>query len=181
MQVSVRTLGYADAQRRLRNAGRRLEPVLRGTLNTTATKTRNERIIKPMKATIKGKRLRQALKIKRANTRRTESRIIPSSSGVLIADYAKWGYDAIDATRGRIWVTGLNGKKVAAGFVNPSSAGRKPLISRGLKGGRKVQGAMGPSAAYWFKQLSDRATINWTNAFLQKEFKRRVEIELKKP
>jgi len=188
MQVSVRALGYADAQRRLRNAGRRLEPVLRGTLNTTATKTRAERFVRPMKSTIKGKRLRQALKIKRANTRRTQSRIIPSSSGVLISDYAKWGYDAIDATRGRIWVTGPNGKKVAAGFVNPSSAGRKPLITRTSKRGRsrtytygkKLQEAMGPSAAYWFKQLSDRATINWTNAFLQKEFKRRVEIELRK-
>jgi len=84
---------------------------------------------------------------------------------------------------------GLNGKKIAAGFVNPSSVGRKPLITRTSKRGRsrtytynkKLQEAMGPSAAYWFKQLAGPATLNWTSAFLQKEFQRRIEIELRKP
>jgi len=177
MQVSVRTLGFIEAERALRQVGRRIDPVLRGTMNTTATKTRTERFVKPMRPSIKAKRMRQALKIKRANTRRTESRIIPSSSGIHISDYAKWGYDRIDATRARIWVMGPNGKKIAAGFVNPSSSGRRPLITAR---GQKLQPAIGPSAAYWFKYLTGTATIKWTNEFLQKEFRRRVELELRK-
>lgn len=188
MRVSVSAFGFEAARKSLRDSGRKIEPVLRGTLNTTATKTRAERFVKPLRSTIKGKRLRPALKVKRANTRRMESRIIPSSSGIPITQYAKWGYDPIDATRARIWVMGPGGKKIAAGFVNPSSAGRKPLISRTSRRGRsntytykkKLQEAIAPSAAYWFKQLAGRPTITWTNAFLQKEFKRRIEIELRK-
>jgi hypothetical protein len=189
VRVSVNPVGFAAASRKLSEAGRKIDPALRGALNTTATKTRSERFVKPLRTTIKGKRLRSALKVKRANSRRMESRIIPSSSGVPVPQYAKWGYDAIDATRARIWVMSPSGKKIAAGFVNPSSTGRKPLISRTSRQGRsaaytynkKLQEAIGPSAAFWFKQLADLGTIRWTNAFLQKEFQRRIIKELNKP
>lgn len=189
MQVSVTAIGFDTARRRLERAGKRIDPVLRGALNTTATKTRTERFVKPLKSTIKGKRLRSAMKVKRANSRRMESRIIPSSSGIPVTTYSKWGYDPIDATRARIWIIGPNGKKIAAGFVNPSSSGRKPLITRTSKRGKsrtysyskKLQEALAPSAAYWFKQLARKGTIKWTNNFLQKEFARRVTKELNKP
>jgi len=192
MQVNVRVVGAELGARRLAAQGRSVVPVLRGTLNTGATATRTERYVKPLRGTIKPARARGALRIKRANSRRLNSRIIPSSSGVPITDYSSWGYDPIDATRARLWVKGPNGKKVAAGFVNPSSQGKLPLATKSSRARNKATGpkaysyrlplgvAMAPSVAYWFKQLSGAQTVRWTNIFLQKEFEKRIRRELAK-
>ena len=188
ISMNVKLVGVEQAQLRLREAGAKVEPVMRGALNTAATKTRTERYVRPMSGTLKGARVRAALRVKRANSRRLNSRIIPSSSGVLVVRYRNWGFDVIDATRARIWVTGPKGRKVAAGFVNPSSANRLPLSTRSsrTKGAktyaykRALQLAQGPSVAYWFKQLTDGQTIRWVNAFLQQEFDRRIRREIAK-
>ena len=187
MQVNVRLVGMEFAQARLAEVNRKVDPVLRGALNTTATKTRAERYVKPLRGTLKAARTRSALRVKRANTRRMESRIIPSSSGVLLQNYQVWGYDAISPTRARLWVRGPNGRKVAAGFVNPASAQKLPWNTRskrarsaGKNAWQHKQLAMGPSAAYWFKQLTDNQTIRWTNTFLQQEFERRIKREVAK-
>lgn len=188
MQVSLRVVGLEQATARLREAGKKVDGVLRGALNTTATKGRTERYVRPLSKTIAGARARRALRIKRANSRRMEARIIPSSSGVLVANYKTWGYDQIDATRARIWVRGPNGRKVAAGFVNPASINRLPLSTRSSKTRgakayayrRALQLAQGPSAAYWFKQLTDSRAIAWVNAYLQQEFAKRLRKELNK-
>lgn len=138
--------------------------------------------------------LNDRMKIKRANTKRLNARVIPSSSGVLVLNYKTWGFDPINETRAVIWVRGVNGKKVAAGFVNPSSKGKLPWATRSTKRTTSRSGkarnyryewdqrrlAMGPSVAYWFRQLSGAATINWTNAFLQQEFERRIRREIAK-
>lgn len=189
MQVSVRVIGIEQAQARLSAAGRKIEPVLRGALNTTATKARADRFVKPMAKSISGKRLRSALKVKRANSRRLESRVIPSNSGVSVLHYLSWGADPIDKTRARIWVRSPSGRKIAAGFINPSSLHKLPLATRSSKTTargktytykRGLIPAMGPSTAYWFKQLAGGATIRWTNAFLQQEFEKRMRKELEK-
>lgn len=198
MQVGIRVVGLEQARARLEAAGRKVEPVLRGALNTTATKGRSERYVKPLGKSIAGPRVRKALRIKRANSRRLESRIIPSSSGVLVVNYRTWGYEQLSATRARIWVRGPNGRKVAAGFVNPSSSRKLPLATRSGRE-RKVhaktklpsirqyryeyrvpEDALGPSTAYWFKQLTNTRTIAWVNAYLQQEFARRLRKELSK-
>lgn len=187
MQVNVRMVGLELAQRRLAEVGRKVDPVLRGALNTTATKARAERYVKPLSKSLKGARVRSAMRVKRANTRRMESRIIPSSSGVLLLNYQVWGFDTLSPTRARLWVRAPNGRKVAAGFVNPSSAGKLPWNTRGKKAkaaGKKAfdhrRLAMGPSVAYWFKRLSGSQTIRWTNIFLQQEFEKRMRKELAK-
>lgn len=188
MQFGVRVVGVEQAMQRLAEVGRKVDPVLRGALNTTATKTRTERYVKGLTGSIKAVRVRRALKIKRANSRYMNARIIPSSAGILVLNYQTWGFDQIDATRGRIWVSGVNGRKVAAGFVNPSSAQKLPLSTRSSKTRgakaynykRALQLAQGPSAAYWFKQLTDSQTINWVNAYLQQEFAKRLRKELSK-
>lgn len=185
LSVNVRLVGGELASRQLAEQGKNVDPVIRGTLNSTATKTRTERYINPMRASIKPARLRAAMKVKRANTRRMNSRIIPSSSGILLLNYKTWGYDAIDATRARLWVRGPSGRKVAAGFINPSSAQRLPWDTRS-KRARQARGnawahrrlAMGPSAAYWFKSLSGNQTIRWVNTYMQQEFSRRMRKEL---
>ena len=186
ISMNVKLVGVEQAQLRLREAGAKVEPVMRGALNTTATKTRAERYVRPMSGTLKGARVRAALRVKRANSRRLNSRIIPSSSGVLVVNYRNWGFDVLSPTRARIWVTGPNGRKVAAGFVNPSSAHKLPLSTRSVraKGAktynyqRALQLAQGPSVAYWFKQLSGGQTIRWINAFLQQEFEKRIRREI---
>ena len=188
MQLGVRLVGGDIARKRLRNIGAKPEPVLRGALNTTATKARTDRYVKPLSRTIRPQRLRAAMRVKRANARRLNARIIPSSSGVLVVNYRTWGFDVIDATRARIWVMGPLGRKIAAGFVNPSSQNRLPMRTRSSKQkGSKaysyqlpLQLAQGPSAAYWFKQLTTGQSIRWINAFLQQEFEKRIRREIAK-
>lgn len=187
MQVNVRLEGADQARHRLAAINRNVVPVMRGALNTTATATRRERYVKPMGQSIKRKRLNAAMKIKRANTRHLNARIIPSSSGLLVLNYSRWGYDVLSPTRARIWVTGPHGRKVAAGFVNPASGKKFPWSTRSKKTkGSKTyvyhdwKTAMGPSAAYWFKLLTDGATIRWTNTFLAQEFERRIRQEIEK-
>lgn len=192
VNMSVRLVGRELAQARLAAIGRSVEPVARGAVNTTATRTRAERYVKPLAVAIDAGLLRRALRVKRANSRRVDARIIPSSSGVLVVNYRQWGFDVIDATRARIWVAGPNGKKIAAGFVNPSSRQRLPLSTRSGKTVQKAAGqrtyayqralqlAQGPSVAYWFRQFTDAGTIRWTNIFLQQEFERRIRREIAK-
>ncbi|YCH23155.1 hypothetical protein M1D96_06520 [Pseudomonas sp. D1-3] len=195
MEMDVRLVGLDMARARLAQVNRQVDPVLRGALNTTATKTRTERYVKRMggvfKSSILGARLggadvRGKLTIKRARKGRMNSRIIPSSSGVRVDDYRRWFFEWLSPTRARVYVMGLRGKKLAAGFVNPASVGKKPLATRGDKRtaskiyrrNLKLQTAMGPSMAYWFQQLTGSETIRWTNIFLRQEFERRIRREI---
>lgn len=198
MRLDVRLLGVDQARARLAEVGRQVEPVIRGTLNTTATQARAQVYVRPLLSAFpKRKFLNDRMKIKRANRDRMNARIIPSSSGVVVTQYRSWSFEVINATRARIFVFGLNGKKVAAGFVNPSSPGRMPLSSRSerarnitsrsknlqIKSYRyalQLQEAMGPSIAYWFKQLTDSGAIRWTNIFMRQEFERRIRREIAK-
>lgn len=188
MQIRVELHGVELAKARLAQVGRNIDPALRGALNTTGTKARTERYVKPMSGAVKPQRLRRALKLKRARRGRMDSRIIPSSSGILVVNYRTWGYEEITPTRARIWVRGPNGRKIAAGFVNPSSSHKLPWATRSnkTKGAktytykRALQLAQGPSAAYWFKQLSGADTVRWVNAYLLREFERRISIEIAK-
>lgn len=189
MQLRVQIKGLEDARRKLERAGRRVDPSLRGALNTTATKTRAERYVKPLRASIQPKRVRGAMRIKRARRGMMNSRIIPSSAGIPVIHYKSWGFDAIDSTRARIWVRGPGSRKTGAGFVNPSSKNKLPLSTRSSKntrGGksytykRHLQLAQGPSVAYWFKGLSSSGTQSWVSAFLQEEFSKRMQKELDK-
>lgn len=197
MSYTIRVVGIDLAIKQLKEAGKKVGPVLRGALNTTATKTRAEMYVKPMATTLTGKKTRSLMVIKRANSRWMQSRIIPSSAGVEVLEYRSWGYDPIDKTRGRIWVRGPSGRKVAAGFVNPSGRKKKPLITKSEKArnlkrppkfdqrksylyNKPLQDALGPSVAYWFKQLTTQRTINWVNAYLQQEFNKRLQKELLK-
>lgn len=198
MQVTVKVMGLKQAQRQLDDQAKKVDPVLRGALNSTATKGRTERFVKPIRPLFKtagkggrlgGSGLRGSLIIKRARKGRMNSRIIPSSSGVRIDDYRRWSYEVITPTRARIYVTGLRGRKVAAGFVNPASAGRRPWRTASVK--RTVAGrvygykkalvaALGPSTAYWFKQLNTTQTIKWISDFLQEDFTKRMTKEIAK-
>ena len=198
VNMSVRLVGREMAQARLAAVGRNVEPVLRGTLNTTATRARSERYIKPMRGLFKSSLLgstlatadiRGRIAVKRAGRNRLNSRVIPSSSSIRVDDYRTWFFEWIDQTRARIWVIGLGGRKMAAGFVNPSSRGKRPLSTRNSKTTARgktyskntaLSAALGPSTAYWFKQLSGSGTIRWTNIFLQQEFERRIRREIAK-
>lgn len=180
MQVNICLQGVEQFQRTLAAAGRKIDPVLRGALNTTATKARAERYTTPLRPVLKPKFVRSAMKIKRARRGMMNSRIIPSSSGVPVTRYAGWGFDPVDRTRARLWVRGPNGRKVAAGFVNPASVGKQPWRTRGVKRAGTLQPALGPSVAYWFKSLTDQQTITWISDFLQREFEARLQKELAK-
>lgn len=181
MQLGVRLEGVEAARRQLSDINRKVEPVMRGALNTTATRTRQTQYIKPIGALFYDKQsLRRRLVIKRAGRNRNDARIIPSSSGIPILQWPGWKYSAVSQTRGVIYIRTLRGRKIAAGFVNPSATKGHPLRSKGFKGagGRKVKPALGPSIAYFFKQITNAGTIRWTNQFLQQEFEKRFQREL---
>jgi len=181
MQIGVRLVGGEQARARLAAVGRKVEPVMRGALNTTANKARTERYVKPLGKALKGARVRAAMKVKRANSKRLNSRIIPSSSGVVITNYKAWGYDILSPIRARLWVRAPNG------FVNPASAGKVPWNTRSKKARAAGKNAfahrrlaMGPSVAYWFKTLSGPQTVRWINAYLQQEFEKRLSADIAK-
>lgn len=191
--LRVRVVGVEQATKRLAEINKSVDPVLRGALNTTATKTRAEQYAKPLKNVIKSgggqPLINSRLKVKRANRRFMNSRIIPSGAGIEATAYRNWGYNPVDKTRGQIWVGGVGGaRKLAAGFVNPSSKKKLPWQTRSEKRtanktysyGREIQEALAPSTAYWFKQMTTPSTLNWVNTFLQQEFAKRMNKELAK-
>lgn len=194
VNMNVRLVGREFAQARLREIGRSVDPVVRGSVNTTATRARRDRYVKPLNGILsngggRGARTNlQRIKLKRANTNHSNARLIPSGAGIPVPNYKSWGYDPIDKTRARIWVMGPSGRKVAAGFVNPSSLQQLPWMTRSVKRAktktytyqRSLQTALGLSTAYWFKQLSGTGTIRWVNTFLQQEFERRIRREIAK-
>lgn len=187
MQLRIKVQGLKAAEAQLKRAGRRIDPVLRGALNTTATKARAERYVKPLGQTLKAKRVRDGLFIKRARKGMMNSRVIPSSRGVPVIYYRTWGFVPVDETRARIWVRGPAGKKTAAGFVNPSSRNKLPLSTRSSKTTKSgktyryekgLEIAQAPSIAFWFKQLSGSRTREWVSDYLEKEFNKRMQKEL---
>lgn len=189
-------IGGELAKARLAAVGRQIEPVVRGTLNSTATQARAKLYVAPMLGAFGSRRfLNRSMVVKRANTRRLNARVIPSSSGVEVTNYKSWSYEAINATRARIFVIGPGGRKIAAGFVNPSSRSKLPLATRSQRArtSRKalpqitsyrynwgLSEALAPSIAYWFKQLTSSNSIRWVNTFLQQEFERRIRREIAK-
>lgn len=181
MQLRVSIKGLDKVRRELERKQKRVDPVLRGALNTTATKTRAERYVKPLSKTLVGKRVRAAMRIKRARRGMMNARVIPSSAGIPVVSYRAWGIlNAISPTQASIWVLGPNGKKQAAGFINPASAHKLPLSTQGRKGSKALHLAHGPSVAHWFKGLTGNDTAKWVGDFLQAEFQKRMQKELDK-
>ncbi|WAC45580.1 hypothetical protein OU997_05255 [Pseudomonas sp. SL4(2022)] len=199
MRIGISTQGFEAAKRQLESLGKNIDPVLRGALNTTAAEVRKRRYTPVLARMFKSSSwVNKRIVIKRVNTRkgRFDARLIPSSAGVNVTEYRRWGYQAIDQTRARILVGVFKGHKIAAGFVNPSSFARRPLATRSSvtrnvkkRGGAftykygtgtqtGVMPAMGPSVAFFFKRLTSATTVSWANQKLQQEFQRRMRREL---
>lgn len=196
LRIGVRAEGFAAAKRQLESLGKSVDPALRGALDTTASETRQRRYTPQIAPMFRGRSwVNKRIVIKRVNARkgRFDARLIPSSAGVFVTEYKRWGYQAIDKTRARILVGSFKGHKVAAGFVNPSSFARQPLatrqsVTRNVKkrggaftysyGNGQLQPAMGPSVAWFFKQLTNVTTVRWVNRRLEAEFQRRVRRAL---
>ncbi len=198
MKLTLSALDVKQAREDLAKLNRRIDPVVRGTLNTTVTTARKTELLPDLSRIIGGGRrnINRRLIIKRAGSKRTNARLIPSSSGVLVEQYKKWGFNAVDPTRGIVWVQGITGRKIAAGFVNPKGSKRKPLrtasrrtASVGKLGGAqrtyrygtaKPEPALGPSVAYWFHLMMTGAKLNKIQQILVNEFDRRLQAEIAK-
>ena len=199
LRIGVRAEGFEAAKRQLESLGRKIEPVLRGALDTTATDARKRIYTPAIVPMFKNRQfVNKRILIKRVNARkgRFDARLIPSSSGVAVTEYRRWGYQAISATRARILVGSFKGHKVAAGFVNPASFARQPWASRrrvtrnvASRGGEftynygtgsrsTLMPAMGPSVAFFFKRLTTVSNVKKINRRLELEFQRRLRREL---
>lgn len=196
LRMGVRAESFAAAKLQLASLGKSVDPALRGALDNTATETRKRRYTPLIAPMFRGRSwVNKRIIIKRVNARkgRFDARLIPSSAGVYVTEYKRWGYQAIDQTRARILVGSFKGHKVAAGFVNPSSFGRQPLatrqsVTRNVKkrggaftysyGNGQLQPAIGPSVAWFFKRLTSVTTVRWVNKHLDAEFQRRVRRAL---
>lgn len=199
LRVGISTSGFDAAKKQLESIGKKIDPVLRGALDTTAADVRKRRYTKVLAPMFKGASwVNKKIIVKRVNTRkgRFDARLIPSSAGVYVVEYKRWGYKIVAPTRAQIFVGAFKGSKVAAGFVNPASFARRPLATRSRvtrnvasRGGAFTytygtgtrsgfMPAMGPSVAFFFKRLTTADTIKWTNARLQQEFQRRLRKEL---
>ncbi|MEH6564640.1 MAG: hypothetical protein V7756_04865 [Halopseudomonas sp.] len=197
MRLSLDVKQIKEAEDVLRGLGRSVDPVLRGTLNSTGSYARTNEFGPPLRKLFRRKgRVSRGLALKRAGTKRHEARIIAASSGVEVPEYARWGYTPISPTRAVVWVAGLNGHKVAAGFVNPAGSKRAPLRTRSSRkakvaklGGAqrdyryntaRPETALGPSLAYWFQSVVSQGAIKRVNEFMLAEFDRRLNAEINK-
>ena len=198
MKLSLTAHDVQQARQDLAKLNRRVEPVIRGTLNTTVTNTRKAEVMPDLSRIIAGGRreLNRRLIIKRAGSKRTNARLIPSSSGVEVEQYKRWGFGAVDPTRGVIWVQGVTGRKIAAGFVNPKGSKRAPLRTHSSRAARvaklggamrdyrystaKPEAALGPSVAYWFHILMTGSRLRRIQNFMLAEFDRRLAAEIAK-
>lgn len=204
VRLGITQQGFKAAQAQLQSLGRSIDPVLRGALDATAVEVRKRRYTPFIAPMFKARSwVNKRIVIKRVNLKRgrIDARIIPSSAGVYVTEFRRWGYQTIAPTRARILVGSFKGHKVAAGFVNPASEARQPWRTRSEKArsasARKkfapaiksyrygVQGggldhAMGPSIAWFFKRLTNVATMRYANRHLNTEFQRRLRKELLK-
>ncbi|WP_271194545.1 hypothetical protein [Pseudomonas turukhanskensis] len=186
VRIGVTALGTESARRQLASLGKSIDPVLRGTLDTTVGNVRKTKYTPEIAKMFKSRGwVNKRLIIKRVNAKkgRFDARLIPSSAGVYVNEYRKWGYQLVTPTRARILVGSFKGHKVAAGFVNPASLGRQPWSTRSGKKSRQSKelvAAMAPSVAFYFKRLTNSATLTYTNRFMSAEFQRRYRRELLK-
>ena len=186
MRLKASLSGLDTVRLEMKGLQKKMPAIIRGAINTTASKTRQERYVKPLTRAISPKVVRKALRVSRARSRRMSAWVIPSSASVPVLQYKQWGYeDAGHPTRARIWVIGPDGRKVAAGFINPSSAHKLPLASYKTRKGGKIpfkslQPAQGLSAAYWFQGLTGGNTLRWVNVLLKREMTNRVNKEIAK-
>ena len=132
-----------------------------------------------------------------ANTGKPEASITPSSAGIPARCY-RHRADAAGASkvRARVLVDWWRGEKVAAGFINPSSARKLPLATRSVRA-RNVsaktrnpqvkeyrydyvvpQDANGPSAAALFRVAVDDNTRTLAADRLALEFNLDLDKEL---
>jgi len=200
LRIGIRAESFDAAKRQLESIGRKIDPVLRGALDTTAVEVRKRRYTPAIAQMFKGRSfVNKRILVKRVNRRkgRFDARLIPSSAGVYVTEYRKWGFIPITPTRARIIVGSFKGHKVAAGFVNPASFGRQPWRTRSekerkLKKAPKfdqrtsyryqtpLEAAIGPSVAFFFKRMTNAATLKYANQRVQQEFQRRLRKELLK-
>lgn len=191
MRVGIRQEGLEAAKAQLASIGRSVNPVMRGTLDTTAVEVRRRRYVPAIAPMFKSRRfVVDRIVLKRVKPRKKvfDARLIPSSSSVYVTEYKRWGYRALDETRARISVGSFKGHKVVAGFVNPSSFARQPWRTRTERAGNgkkyryesQLKPALGPSIAFYFKRMTNRATIEFANKRMEIEFQRRLRRELLK-
>ncbi len=198
LRIGISAQGFDAAKKQLASLGRSIEPVLRGALDSTATEVRKRKYTPEIAKMFKSRGwVNKRIIIKRVNARkgRLDARIIPSGAGVYVTEYRRWGYQVISPTRARILVGSFKGHKVAAGFVNPASLGKQPWATRSSRvrklkkparyDQRKayvyntgLQPAMGPSVAFYFRRLTNVATVGYANRYLSAEFQRRYRRAL---
>lgn len=198
LRIGITPQGFDAAKKQLASLGKSIDPVLRGALDSTASEVRKRRYTPDIAKMFKSRSwVNKRIIIKRVNARkgRLDARIIPSGAGVYVTEYRKWGFQVISPTRARILVGSFKGHKIAAGFVNPASVGRQPWATRSqrarvLKKAPKydqrkayvynhpLSPALGPSVAFYFKRLTNVATIKYTNRQLNAEFQRRMRRAL---
>ncbi|AYF88628.1 hypothetical protein D6Z43_16265 [Pseudomonas sp. DY-1] len=194
MRVQIGLEGVKLAKARLDAVGKSVDPILRGTLNTTVRWARRGIYLKELRSVFPQRSwLNKKLKIKLAGTRRLNARIIPSGSGIEVRSRRGWGYRELSGTRARIYVPDVDGgRKLAAGFVNPGSKKKEPLSTRSERarnlkkppkhdqrktyryGYHSPQPALGPSVAYYFKRLTTLKRVRMINTYAQQDFEKRV-------
>lgn len=121
------------------------------------------------------------------------AQIVPSSRGIPARSF-KHRADAIGGSkvRARVLVAWWRGEKVAAGFINPSSARKLPLATRSVATRQRASGAtrtyryeyqvprnaQGPSAAALFQAAVDESTHEQAADKLAEEFNLELDREL---
>jgi len=130
---------------------------------------------------LKAKVVRQHILNKRADRQAPVATLRASSAGIPVPDY-RYSVDPTDTpTRGRIRVAWPSGSKVAAGFINPQSVGKKPLRTKTSKGKLpKPSVALGPSIAALFKSMDGGDIARQAGVILINKYQSALQAQIDK-
>lgn len=125
--MRIRLVGAEAAEETLKRIGKKIDPLIRGAVNTTATQVRKQRFNAPLRVAFPSGFINKGIVIKRANSKRRDARLIPSSSGVNVTQYKKWTYKCVIA-QGYATVVGAHRGTTVAWDVPTAWAVRVDLI-----------------------------------------------------
>ncbi|QEL55501.1 hypothetical protein [Chromobacterium paludis] len=195
MKIDVQLSELALANAELVATGQQIDRALRRAVRVTATTIRREMVVEPIMARtgLRRKSVNQRLALKfdkpgkdggTANILSGPhvARIVPSAKGIRVTEFRRYEVQAITRTRARIlipWVDG--GKKVVAGFVNPSGSKLKPMRTRSRnKPLPYPRTALAPSVASMVKAMYDSQFVADAGARLEAQFELEIAKEIDK-
>ncbi|QNM94903.1 hypothetical protein [Chitinimonas koreensis] len=138
MTLNVRLEGAIEQAARLRGAERAIGRIEAEAVNEIAGEARKDELLKPLREAsgLPSTELTRRVKLVRASAGNPIAKITADSAGIPATRF-KFSIQAMDRTRGRVFVPWVGGSKLVAGFANPAGRYQLPLRTFNRKVGNR--------------------------------------------